>query len=96
MYGSGSAVPVGLQRLPGGAVEERLLDFLYQPIFDDEGRVTAVFVEGNDVTDRVRFEEQLEVSRGSLDLAAEMAEIGKLKRPDGRVVNPPHAPKWDN
>src|SRR5215467_3565012 len=26
---------------------------------------------------------------------AEMAEIGRLKRPDGRVVNPPHAPKWD-
>jgi len=28
--------------------------------------------------------------------AAEMAEIGKLKRPDGRVVNPPHAPTWDS
>jgi 2,5-diketo-D-gluconate reductase B len=27
---------------------------------------------------------------------AEMAEIGELKRPDGRVVNPAHAPKWDN
>jgi 2,5-diketo-D-gluconate reductase B len=27
---------------------------------------------------------------------AEMAEIGKLKRPDGRVVNPPHAPPWDS
>ena len=27
---------------------------------------------------------------------AEMAEIAVLKRPDGRVVNPPHAPKWDN
>jgi len=26
---------------------------------------------------------------------AEMAEIGKLKKPDGRVVNPSHAPKWD-
>jgi diketogulonate reductase-like aldo/keto reductase len=26
---------------------------------------------------------------------AEMAEIAKLKRPDGRVVNPPHAPQWD-
>ena len=26
---------------------------------------------------------------------AEMNEIGKLKQPDGRVVNPPHAPKWD-
>lgn len=27
---------------------------------------------------------------------AEMAEIGKLARPDGRVVNPPHHPEWDN
>ena len=23
------------------------------------------------------------------------AEISRLKRPDGRVVNPPQAPKWD-
>lgn len=27
---------------------------------------------------------------------AEMAEIAALKQPGGRVVNPPHAPKWDN
>jgi diketogulonate reductase-like aldo/keto reductase len=27
---------------------------------------------------------------------AEMAEIRGLARPDGRVVNPPHAPKWDS
>jgi diketogulonate reductase-like aldo/keto reductase len=27
---------------------------------------------------------------------AEMAEIGALKRPDGRVVNPAHAPQWDS
>ena len=27
--------------------------------------------------------------------AAEMAEIATLKRPDGRVVNPPQAPQWD-
>ena len=26
---------------------------------------------------------------------AEMAEITALKRPDGRVVNPPQAPTWD-
>jgi 2,5-diketo-D-gluconate reductase B len=26
---------------------------------------------------------------------AEMAAIGGLKQPGGRVVNPPHAPKWD-
>ena len=27
---------------------------------------------------------------------AEMAEIAKLQRPNSRVVNPPHAPKWDS
>jgi 2,5-diketo-D-gluconate reductase B len=27
---------------------------------------------------------------------AEMAEISKLAKPDGRVVNPPHAPQWDS
>jgi 2,5-diketo-D-gluconate reductase B len=27
---------------------------------------------------------------------AEMSEIGALARPDGRVVNPAHAPKWDD
>src|SRR6266550_2850402 len=27
--------------------------------------------------------------------AAEMNEIATLKRPDGRVVNPPQAPQWD-
>ncbi len=25
----------------------------------------------------------------------EMGEIDRLKKPDGRVVNPPHAPRWD-
>jgi 2,5-diketo-D-gluconate reductase B len=28
--------------------------------------------------------------------AAEMAEIGELKQAGGRVVDPPHAPKWDS
>ena len=27
---------------------------------------------------------------------AQMAEIAGLGKPDGRVVNPPHAPKWDS
>jgi 2,5-diketo-D-gluconate reductase B len=27
---------------------------------------------------------------------AEVAEIGTLKQGDGRVVDPPHAPRWDN
>jgi PAS domain S-box-containing protein len=73
---NGRAVPVALRRQGSGTEEDRRLDFVFQPIFDEEGRVTAIFVEGNDVTDRVHFEEALELSRGSLELAAEMAEIG--------------------
>ena len=41
-----------------------------------------------------RLKENLDVFDFTLS-DAEMAEIGKLKRPDGRVVSPPHAPQWD-
>jgi diketogulonate reductase-like aldo/keto reductase len=41
-----------------------------------------------------RQKENFEVLDFSLS-ATEMAEIATLKRPDGRVVNPPQAPKWD-
>jgi 2,5-diketo-D-gluconate reductase B len=42
-----------------------------------------------------RLKENLAVFDFALS-AAEMAEIGRLKRPDGRLVNPAHAPKWDD
>ena len=35
---------------PGGAVRERYVDFVYQPIEDEDGRVTGIFVDGHDVT----------------------------------------------
>ncbi len=73
---TGRAVPVMLQRDAEGDSEQRLLDFLYHPILDDAGKVTGIFVEGNDVTDRVRAEEQLALSRDTLALATELAELG--------------------
>jgi PAS domain S-box-containing protein len=33
-------------------LEERYVDFIYQPIVDDAGQVEAIFVQGADVTDR--------------------------------------------
>ena len=36
--------------------EERYLDFMYEPVLDEAERVTGVFVEGHDVTDRVLSE----------------------------------------
>jgi PAS domain S-box-containing protein len=42
-----------------GAIEERFLDFVYQPIRDASGEVTGVFVEGSDVSERHRAERAL-------------------------------------
>ncbi|WP_431265037.1 ATP-binding protein [Roseateles chitinivorans] len=43
---------------PDGQSEEHFLDFVYQPIRDDRGAVTHLFVEGVDVTARVRGEQR--------------------------------------
>ena len=36
-----------------GSPRERYVDFIYEPIRDEEGRVQGVFVQGHDVTERV-------------------------------------------
>ena len=54
----GQATSVRLQRSPGSPLEERFVDFIFQPIVSADGRVSGVFVEGSDVTDRVLAERQ--------------------------------------
>lgn len=58
----GRGVPIKLQCQPGGTLEERFLDFVYQPIRDASGVVTGVFVEGSDVTDHKRALDELQAS----------------------------------
>ncbi len=47
-----TSAPYMVQVHPDSAIEEHYVDFVYQPIIDDEGRVSGVFVEGVDVTAR--------------------------------------------
>ncbi len=54
----GRAVSVRLRRAADAPLEERFLDFIYQPLRLPSGEVTGVFVEGSDVTDRVLAERQ--------------------------------------
>ena len=54
----GQAASVSLQRTPDAPLEERFVDFIYQPILGPDGEAVAVFVEGSDVTDRVMGERQ--------------------------------------
>lgn len=47
----GRGVKVALRNKDDEPTEEHILDFVYQPIKADDGRVTAIFVEGTDVSE---------------------------------------------
>jgi len=55
-----------------GGLERRILDFMYQPLKNDEGETYGILVEGIDVTARAHAEERLRV-------AQEAGEIGTFE-----------------
>ncbi|MBB3019297.1 PAS domain S-box-containing protein [Microvirga lupini] len=58
----GRSIRIVLEPDASGASEERFLDFVYQPIFDPDGKVSGIFVQGHDVTEQKRNEEALRES----------------------------------
>jgi PAS domain S-box-containing protein len=77
VYASGEAfaaraLPIRLDWPQG----ERVIDLLYQPVRDDAGQVTGIFVGGYDITERWRAEAELQRTAERLQLATENAEIG--------------------
>jgi len=48
-----------MQRAGGPEAREHFLDFVYQPIRNAAGDITGIFIEGQDVTERVRGEQHL-------------------------------------
>jgi signal transduction histidine kinase/ActR/RegA family two-component response regulator len=97
----GTALPLRLQREPEGPLEERYIDFVYQPIRDAGGNITGIFVEGSDVTNRKQVEDELRAANHQKDqflamLAHELrnplapivtaAQLLKLGRTDARSV----------
>jgi PAS domain S-box-containing protein len=67
----GRNMPVSLQRTPGGVVEQRFIDLVYQPITDKAGKVTGIFAEGYDVTERVQGEAALRESQSRFQTITE-------------------------
>ncbi len=63
----GRSVKLHLQRNPGAAPDVVYLDFLYQPVVEADGSVSAIFVEGHDITEQKRAEEQLQTYREHLE-----------------------------
>jgi PAS domain S-box-containing protein len=63
----GKDVKIVLQRTPGGIEETRYLDFVYQPIKDESGNVTSIFVDGLDITERRATEQALRELNANLE-----------------------------
>lgn len=55
---SASGAKYAVQVVPDGPIDERYVDFIYQPLTDAEGAVTGIYVDGIDVTDRVLNEQR--------------------------------------
>ncbi|MGN6513111.1 MAG: PAS domain-containing protein [Lysobacteraceae bacterium] len=88
----GRAVPVRLKRQRGAEpqMEERFVDFIYQPIRDEDGRVTGIFVEGSDVTEAMQAMAALrESEQRLLQLANTIQHLAWMATPDG-------VPAWFN
>jgi 2,5-diketo-D-gluconate reductase B len=81
----GDQTLIGIAKKNGKSVSQVALRFLVQ--------------QGLIVIPRTSKLERLAENLAIFDFSlseTEMTEIAGLRRPDGRVVNPPHAPKWDN
>ena len=57
-----------------GHVEQRVIDYVFQPIRDAAGTVTGIFVQGADVTDRAAIERDLRDSEARLRFLDELGE----------------------
>ena len=64
----GRGVPVKFAHHKGGELEERFLDFIYQPIVGDDGVTTGVFVQGHDVTEQFETERAIRAKSHILEV----------------------------
>ncbi|WP_337187460.1 PAS domain-containing protein [Phenylobacterium sp.] len=89
----GRAMPARLQRTSDGTLEERFVDFVYQPVLGAGGEVTGVFVEGSDITDRVLAERQQKLLIDELNHRVKntLATVQAIARQTARATPDPAA-----
>lgn len=81
-----SSVPSDMQSSPGGPVTKRYVDLVYQPITDATGKVTGIFADGIDVTDRIAAQDAIRASEARFRTVAQvMPNHVWTAQPDGSV-----------
>ena len=81
VYASGEAYRAegarfDIQAEPDGPVDGRYLDFVYQPLRDNAGRVSGIFVQGIDVTERTRAAAALDATERRYRSVLEAIDVG--------------------
>ena len=74
-----SGEPFAARSLPirfENETSDRYLDFLYQPIYDETGAVTGIFVGGYEVTDQIRSQAALAESESRYRTLFESIDVG--------------------
>jgi PAS domain S-box-containing protein len=82
----GNEVPILLQRTENGPLEQRFVNFVYQPLFEADGSVSGIFAHGVDLTEHVRTTEALrEASRRKDEFLAMLGH--ELRNPLAPIRN---------
>jgi PAS domain S-box-containing protein len=71
----GTSMPARVVRTPGQPAEERIFDFVYQPVTDADGHVTGIFAQGVDVTERHTAEHRVSEVQRRLDAVLNNASV---------------------
>jgi signal transduction histidine kinase/PAS domain-containing protein/ActR/RegA family two-component response regulator len=74
----GRGLSLKVQREPGSQPVERFANFVYQPIIEADGSISGIFVEGSDVTEQHRVQQEL--TRLNRELAEKIERLEEAKR----------------
>ncbi|WP_213880057.1 PAS domain-containing protein [Pseudomonas sp. dw_358] len=75
-----SHVPIYLVPDSGGPALQHFLDFIYEPVINDQGEVTGIFVQGYDVSQAHRAQQDLRVATDELRALNETLEARVAQR----------------
>ncbi|HEV7619839.1 MAG TPA: response regulator [Burkholderiaceae bacterium] len=63
----GNSIPVAIQHWPGSLPKTKYVDFVYQPIIGSDGKTTGIFVQGNDVTEQKKAQDEVKRYHNELE-----------------------------